>query len=85
MDHQWNLGLKVMYKNSIAELGNSDPLSVYESDFAQIQIQQETMNVAVYSRTSMARTPLGLWNVSRVEMYTKDAAGMAISLDLDME
>ena len=46
MDHQWNLGLKVMYKNSIAELGNSDPLAVYESDFAQIQIQQETMNVA---------------------------------------
>ena len=35
----------VKLKKSVAELGHSDLLSVYKSNFAQMPISQENMNV----------------------------------------
>ena len=46
MEHQWNLVLKIIkLKESTAELGHSDLLSVCKSSFAQMPISQENMNV----------------------------------------
>ena len=47
MDHKWTLGIQ-NYKNkkkSTAELGHGDLLSVYKSNFAEMPISQENMNV----------------------------------------
>ena len=47
MEHKWNPGIQNWKnkKKSTAELGHSDLLSVYKSNFAQMPISPENMNV----------------------------------------